>query len=127
MCNQSFRSGYVENNLAKKAVDLFNELKNPDEISMNILFNACAQLRTDEALNLAKKVSKEMPKSFHSNPRLVTSLLDAFMKCGDVKHAESLFDTSKEKVLPMYGAMMKGNDYSSVYKYIQLDLLSQVI
>ncbi len=108
MCNQSFRSGYVENNLAKKAIDVFNGIKNPDGIIINILFNASAQLRTDQALNLAKKVSEEMPKSFHSDPRLLTSLLDALLKCGDVKYAELLFNTSEKKVLSMYAVIMNG-------------------
>ncbi|CAF4391190.1 unnamed protein product, partial [Adineta steineri] len=30
------------------------------------------------------------------------------MKCGDVKYAQSLFDKSTKKILPMFGAMMKG-------------------
>ncbi|CAF1639734.1 unnamed protein product, partial [Rotaria magnacalcarata] len=88
--------------------DLFNDIDNPHDVNLIILFNACAQLKTKEALDLVKKTSKQIPKSFYSNPRLLTSLLDAFMKCGDVAHAESLFYTSKQKVLPMYGAMMKG-------------------
>ncbi|CAF1606549.1 unnamed protein product, partial [Rotaria magnacalcarata] len=100
--------GYVDNNLPEKAIDLFNKVENPDDININLLFNACAQLKTKEALNLVKKVSKEIPKSLYSNPHLLTSLLDALMKCGDVADAESLFYTLKEKVLPMYGAMMKG-------------------
>ncbi|CAF4618135.1 unnamed protein product, partial [Rotaria magnacalcarata] len=100
--------GYVDNNLPEKAIDLFNEVENPDEVNINLLFNACAQLKTKEALDLVKKISKQIPKSFYSNPRLLTSLLDALMKCGDVAHAEALFCSSKEKVLPMYGAMMKG-------------------
>ncbi|CAF2207835.1 unnamed protein product, partial [Rotaria magnacalcarata] len=100
--------GYIQNNLPDKAINVFNEVESPDEVNINLLFNACAQLKTKEALNLVKKVSKEIPKSFYSNPHLLTSLLDALMKCGDVAHAESLFYSSKEKVLPMYGAMMKG-------------------
>ena len=114
-----FSSGYVKNNQANKAIDLFNQIKNPDELNITVLFNACAQLGTDEALNLVKKVSKEIPKSFYSNPRLVTSLLDALMKCGDVQHAQSLFDASTKKDLPMYGAMMNGNNYL----YIELGLI----
>ncbi len=81
------------------------------------MFNACAQLGTNEALNLAKKVSKEIPKSFHSDLGLLTSLLDALMKCGDVQHAQLLFDTSRAKILPMYGAMMNGNNYYT-YNYV---------
>ncbi|CAF2096964.1 unnamed protein product, partial [Rotaria magnacalcarata] len=100
--------GYVDNNLLEKAIDLFNEIENPNDANVTILFNACAQLKTKEALDLVKKISKQIPKSFYSDPRLLTSLLDALMKCGDVAHAESLFYSSKQKVLPMYGAMMKG-------------------
>ena len=106
-----FSSGYIKNNQANKAIDLFNEVKDPAEVNIIVLFNACAQLGTNEALNLVKKVSKEIRKSFYSNPRLVTSLLDALMKCGDVQHAQSLFDASTKKVMQMYGAMMKGNNY----------------
>jgi hypothetical protein len=74
------------------------------------LFNACAESRTPEALNLAEKVYREMPKSFHSNPYLLTSLLDALMKCGNIENAQSLFNKSPKKTLPTYGAMMKGNN-----------------
>ncbi len=80
-------------------------------MNITVLFNACAQLGTDEALNLTKKVSKKIPKSFYSNPYLLTSLLDALMQCGDVEYAQSLFDASTKKVMSMYGAMMNGNNY----------------
>ncbi|CAF2135118.1 unnamed protein product, partial [Rotaria magnacalcarata] len=52
-------------------------------------------------------MSSRIPKSFFSSPHLLTSLLDALMKCGDVAHAESLFSSEKENDLPSYGAMMK--------------------
>jgi pentatricopeptide repeat protein len=109
--NQTFFKGYIKNNQINKAIDLFNKIKEPSEIILNLLFNACAESRTNEALNLAKKVYKEMPKSFHSNLYLLTSLIDSLMKCGDVNYAQSLFDTLTTKTLEMYGAMMKGNNY----------------
>ncbi|CAF4323019.1 unnamed protein product [Rotaria magnacalcarata] len=117
--------GYIQNNLPDKAINVFNEVESPDEVNINLLFNACAQLKTKEALNLVKKVSKEIPKSFYSNPHLLTSLLDALMKCGDVAHAESLFYSSKEKVLPMYGAMMKGINRLNIYDNVEL-IMSQL-
>ncbi|CAF4437669.1 unnamed protein product, partial [Adineta steineri] len=52
--------------------------------------------------------SIEIPKSFRSNPLLIASLLDALMKCGDTKQAESLFDKTTNKTIQMYGAMMNG-------------------
>ena len=110
--NQIFLLGYIESNLADKVISLYKEIRSPDEVIIIILFNACAQLRTTQALDLVKRVATEIPKSFYLNARLVTSLVDASMKCGDVQYAESLFKTSTQKVLPMYGAMMKGDhDY----------------
>jgi len=103
-----FFLGYTQNNMAHKAIDLFKEIKNPNEICLTLLFNACAQLETEEALNLTKNVSKNIGKSMYSNVRLLTSLLDALMKCGDVAYAQSLFNTLTNKSIGIYGAMMKG-------------------
>ena len=47
--------GYVDNNLPEKAIHLFNEIENPDDVNLILLFNACAQLKTKEALDLVKK------------------------------------------------------------------------
>jgi hypothetical protein len=118
MFNQNLYSGYVHNDLPNKALDIFNDIKDPNEVIITVLFNACAQLRTKASLDLVRKVFLEIPKSFHSNPRLLTSLLDALMKCGDVENAELLFVKSTNKVLPMYGAMMKGNSHYYMFKYV---------
>ncbi|CAF0958073.1 unnamed protein product [Adineta steineri] len=100
--------GYIKNNMPNKAIDLFNQTENPDEVIISLLFDACAELKTSKALNLVKNVSSKLPKSSYSNLYLLTSLIDALMKCGDVKYAQSLFDKSTKKILPMFGAMMKG-------------------
>ncbi|CAF4543842.1 unnamed protein product, partial [Rotaria magnacalcarata] len=110
---------YVDNNLPEKAIDLFNEIESPNDVNVTILFNACAQLKTKEALDLVKKTSKQIPKSFYSNPHLLTSLLDALIKCGHVAHAESLFYSSKHKVLSSYGAMMEGINYFNIYDKVE--------
>jgi hypothetical protein len=115
---QNLHSGYVHNGLPNKAVDIFNDIKDPNEVIIIVLFNACAKLRTKASLDLVKKVSLEIPKSFHSNPGLLTSLLDALMKCGDVQYAELLFMKSTNKVQSMYGAMMKGNNHFYTSKYV---------
>ncbi|CAF4242007.1 unnamed protein product, partial [Adineta steineri] len=117
--------GYMENNQPNKAIDLFNKIKKPDGFILSILFNICAQLGTNEALDLVKKVSQEMPKSFYSNPYILSSLLDALIKCEDVKNAELLFDKCTNKVLPMYGAMM--NAYNKEDKPLKaLNLYNQM-
>ncbi|CAF1644608.1 unnamed protein product, partial [Adineta ricciae] len=101
--------GYIASNQAQKSIDLFEKIDPPDAIIINLLFNACAQLRTPEALNLTKHVLSIMNQSFLQNEFIITSLLDALVKCGDVEHAELIFTTLEtKKTLPIYGAMMKG-------------------
>ncbi|CAF1282461.1 unnamed protein product [Adineta ricciae] len=100
--------GYLENNEPMKAIDLFNQLEKPGEVHVNLFFNACAQLGTREALVMTQNAFKHVPKAFHMNPIIVTSLLDALMKCGGVTEAESIFEDLSNKTIPMYGAMMKG-------------------
>ncbi|CAF5102107.1 unnamed protein product, partial [Rotaria magnacalcarata] len=65
---------FIKNKQANKAIALFNDIQNPNDVHMLLLFNSCAQLKTKEALDLVKKISKQIPKSFYSNPRLLTSL-----------------------------------------------------
>lgn len=73
-----------------------------------LLLNACAQLKTENILKLVKQVSSDMPLHFYTNVYVVTSLIDAFIKCGDSQSAERVFDRSKIKDQSSYGAMMKG-------------------
>ena len=74
-----------------------------------ILFcNACAQVGSNEALNLINNNLKSFPKSFYSNGRFVTALLDAFVKCDDLASAQLLFDSIKEKTTEIYTVIMNG-------------------
>ncbi|UJR07570.1 hypothetical protein I4U23_011858 [Adineta vaga] len=103
----SMMKGYIKNNQANKAIDLFNRIKNPDEIIITFLFNACAQIKSNEALNLIRNVSEQLPKSFYSDSYLVTSLFDAFIKCEDCSSAEVLLEKMKTSVIS-YGNLMSG-------------------
>lgn len=106
MC--SFFVGYIKNSEPNAAITLFHHIQNPTEVSFNLFFNACAQVGTEESLELAKKTFAEMPKHVHSNVYVLTSMLDVSMKCGDVTYAECLFNQSSKKESAMYGVMMKG-------------------
>ncbi|CAF0744675.1 unnamed protein product [Adineta steineri] len=101
--------GYIKNNQANKAIDIFDEIKNPDEVILILLFNACSQLKTAEALNLIKNVFQQMPKFFYSNQRLLTTLFDAFIKCGDYSNARILFSKIPKSV-ESYGNLMNGSN-----------------
>ena len=107
MLHGGFHLGYVDNNQMAKAINLFQDIKTPNKIVTTILFNACAQLGTDQALNLAKQISKDIPQHFHSNSHLSNSLFDALIKCGDCSSAETHFQTMTRSV-ENYGNLMSG-------------------
>ncbi|CAF1456564.1 unnamed protein product [Adineta ricciae] len=112
--------GYIENNQADKAVDIFREIKNPDDVNTSLLFSACAQLRTPEALALVKTISKRMPASFYSDDYVASSLLDALIKCKDTLTAEIVFSKMKRSIVS-YGNLMNGlNDEKQGKKTMQL-------
>lgn len=100
--------GFLKNNEPKKAVDLFDKMKTRNDVIYILFFNACAQLKSNEALNLIRKTVKNIPEPFYSNLKLVASLIDTFGKCGDAASAEQLFQISPNKTVEMYNALMKG-------------------
>ncbi|CAF1112657.1 unnamed protein product [Adineta steineri] len=107
--------GYIKTNQPNKAIDIFNKIKKPNEII----------LRSNEALNLEKKVSQNIPQSFYSNHRLLTSLLDALIKCADLVYAQSLFDTLIKKDSGMYAVLMNGyNKENNPMKTLALSQIS---
>ena len=116
-----FYLGYVKSNQPDKAIDLFKEIKEPDDVIYILLCNACAQLKSDEGLSLVKTIAKKIHKAFYSNPRLQTSLLDAFIKCSDMAYAQSVFNSLTNKNIEMYGAMINGNTF--IYMVLKIQLL----
>lgn len=104
-----FVLGYVKNDQPMKALSLFHDIRHPDEVILAILFNACAKIQSSEAREIINRAWSNMPRSYRDNPILITSLIDALMKCADVPSAEICFSQTKSKNLKMYGAMMKGN------------------
>lgn len=62
-------------------------------------FNACAQLRTQQALDLAQGVFEEMPASYENNPFIFNCAFDVFIKCGDLVNAELVFQRMKRSVI----------------------------
>lgn len=100
--------GCINHKRYQKAIDLFSEIEKPNEMVMVLVINACAQLRTNKALEMVKTLTCQMPMHFSSNEHIITSLIDALMKCGDVEGAEQIFSRSKMRNQAIYGAMMKG-------------------
>ncbi|CAF4502995.1 unnamed protein product, partial [Rotaria magnacalcarata] len=106
--------GYTQNNMCDKALDLFEEITlDLDDVSYTIIFNACAQLSTDRAIKLGRKLLDEMPKNFVNDNHIQNSAIDMLMRFGDVGSAENLFQMIQKKNIITYGTMMNGYNINS--------------
>jgi pentatricopeptide repeat protein len=70
------------------------------------------QLQTDAMLVSIKKISSNASLSDTSTSHLVTSLLDALMKCEDCVTAELIF-TKMERSVITYGCLMSGFNHNN--------------
>ena len=98
--------GYTKHRMAQKGLDLFKGIANPSEILVLLMLNACAQLGSRDALELARRAVDAMPKTYEKNAFILNSAFDMFIKCGDVASAESLFQRMN-RFLIGYGRLMK--------------------
>ena len=49
--------GYVGNQKAQQAIDIFFQIAKPGHLSFMLLFNACAQLANEKALAFGEQIS----------------------------------------------------------------------
>jgi len=101
--------GYLSNKMPEKVLDLLDKmLIKPDQITLTLVFSACAQLADDRAKVIGKNLLEQMPNDFQDKNVILTSAIHMLMKFGDVKHAEQVFQLVKKKDIVSYGAMMNG-------------------
>jgi DNA polymerase III alpha subunit (gram-positive type) len=94
--------------MAAKAIACFEQVPQPNEILVTLVFNACAQLGTRDACQVVKRISSEMPVAFHRHVNVLSSLIDALMHCQDVDSAQQVFESRQIDDLSLVAAMMKG-------------------
>jgi len=105
-----FNLGYVENDLYKKALDLFEQMPlNPSNVTYIIIFKACAQLNNDRGKHVGEKLLGQILNKSVTDQVVLCSAIYMLMSFGDVTRAEHFFESIKEKNTVSYGAMMKGN------------------
>ncbi|CAF4267158.1 unnamed protein product [Rotaria magnacalcarata] len=121
-----FKAGLITNNVAEKALDLFDEMKiEPDQFNLSTLFNACAVLNNNRAMKTGKELLAKMPENYRNNNITSTSAIDMLMKFGDVESAERIFRSMKAKDIITYGAMVKGYVGNEMFEKA-LDLFEQI-
>ena len=104
-----FLLGYLTNERAQQAIDIFFQIDKPMPISYMLLFNVCARLVTPEALNVGRRVYSRLPVEMtrkNSPNRVLNAALDMFIKCDQLQQAELLFSQLKRDIV-CYGSMMQ--------------------
>ena len=80
----------------------------PDRFLVTIVFDICAKLADERAFQLGRQVFSQMDKGHSQSIVVMTSVLNMFVRNGDVRKAEELFHSIKSKDLIAYATMMKG-------------------
>ncbi|CAF1223357.1 unnamed protein product [Rotaria sordida] len=118
--------GYVENEMAEKALDLFEQMElNLNNVAYNILFNACAEVANDRAMKIGKKLLDEMPENLRNDNVVLNSVIHMLIRFGDIQNAENVFQSIKKKDIITYGTMMKGYIENQMSEKV-LDLFEQI-
>ncbi|CAF0992679.1 unnamed protein product [Adineta steineri] len=105
----SMMKGYSENKEYDKVLDLFEQMSlKPDRVIAVLVFNASAQLMNDRAKQIGRQLLYQMPKHFHSDTVVLTSVIDMLMKFNDVTTAEHYFKMIKKKDIVTYSVLMNG-------------------
>ena len=101
--------GYIKNNQAKKAIENFFKIKDPDEINLMLFFSACSQLKTEEAFNLTKEVFHQIFNKYSrksNTSKALYAALHTFVAFDDMESAEMLFFNLKKDIV-CYNLLMK--------------------
>ncbi|KAL8031728.1 hypothetical protein ABFX02_13G045700 [Erythranthe guttata] len=106
-------SGYVRNGKWVDALSLFAEMQQrqirPSEFTLVSMLNACAKLG---ALEQGKWIHRYIKKSdinnIDRNTIVVTAIIDMYCKCGDIKTAREVFESTPQKALSGWNSMILG-------------------
>ncbi|KAG7635739.1 Pentatricopeptide repeat-containing protein mitochondrial [Arabidopsis thaliana] len=110
VCWTSMIAGYVKNDLCEEGLVLFNRMREDNvlgnEYTYGTLIMACTKL---SALHQGKWFHGCLVKiGIELSSCLVTSLLDMYVKCGDISNARRVFNEHSHVDLVMWTAMIVG-------------------
>nr|KYP69505.1 Putative pentatricopeptide repeat-containing protein At5g08490 family [Cajanus cajan] len=100
---------YAENDCSEQALGLFHELQaqgmKPDAVTIMSLLPVCTQMAS---LHLLSQCHGYIIRSCFKDLHLEAALLDAYAKCGVIGRAYKIFQSSMDKDLVMFTAMIGG-------------------
>ncbi|XP_009604837.1 pentatricopeptide repeat-containing protein At5g61800 [Nicotiana tomentosiformis] len=103
-------AGYAKLNQCKEAIELFDQMVSLnvkfDNVALVSVLSACAQLGELEKGKTIHDYIKK--KGIHIDSYLCTGLVDLYAKCGCIEIAREIFETSWEKKMFTWNAMLVG-------------------
>ncbi|XP_052179378.1 putative pentatricopeptide repeat-containing protein At5g08490 [Diospyros lotus] len=100
---------YAENDCSGQALSLFRELENhgmkPDSMTMMSLLPICAQIAS---VYLLRQCHGYVVRSCFQDIHLKAALIDTYSKCGSINCAYKLFQSTRQKDLVIFTAMIGG-------------------
>ncbi|KAL7596911.1 hypothetical protein Lser_V15G29105 [Lactuca serriola] len=106
----SIINGYVRSEKPWEALRLYHRMEEegvkPDEVTMIGMISSCAQLQN---LNLGKEYHQYIEQNqIKMTLPLVNTLMDMYVKCGNIEAAESLFNKMANKTIVSWTTMIVG-------------------
>ncbi|GER25599.1 pentatricopeptide repeat-containing family protein [Striga asiatica] len=106
----SIISGYSRLGFARKAVEMFGEMRNdgfePDEMTLVSVLAACGDLGD---LSLGRWIEGYVvEKRLEYNSYIGSALINMYGKCGELESARRVFDSMKRKELVIWNSLITG-------------------
>uniref|UniRef100_A0A1D1Z596 Pentatricopeptide repeat-containing protein At2g22410, mitochondrial n=1 Tax=Anthurium amnicola TaxID=1678845 RepID=A0A1D1Z596_9ARAE len=106
----SLINGFVRRSRPDDALELFREMEVekvvPDEVTMIAVVSCCAMLGD---LDLGRKYRRYIEeKGLQLTVPLTNALMDMYVKCGSLEHAQRLFDDREMKTVVTWTTMLAG-------------------
>lgn len=99
--------------MGEKALDLFEQMSvDADDVIHAIILKSCAQVANERAITFGKKLLHQICNKSESSNIVLASALYMLMRFDNVKDAENLFESIKNKDMSTYGSMMKAYNFN---------------
>ena len=94
--------------MTDKTLDLFEQMPvTPDNVIYTIIFMACGSLANERSMSVGKTLFNQILDKISTHNCLWSSAIYMLIKFGDMKRAEQLFQSLKDKDISTYASMMK--------------------
>ncbi|KAK4766970.1 hypothetical protein SAY86_014721 [Trapa natans] len=103
-------SGYAQNGLANKVLDLYQDMKSQgihsDPVTLVCILSSCAHLG---AHSIGRAVEREIElRGFGTNSFLNNALINMYSRCGKLGKARAIFDAMSDRTVVTWTAIMNG-------------------